>query len=119
MERAGGNHRAQTWARREQIWRAFCTPAPPLLSVVQESQTPRNEIVVHETMETSGTGAGLSPGCSERWPRSCWLLPPGAAALPPPLGQPLPRPIPPLLWPLLLKVAGCLSAREKRRPSGE
>lgn len=39
VDRAGGNPRAQAWARTDQIWRAFDIPAPPLLFVVQKSQT--------------------------------------------------------------------------------
>lgn len=70
-------------------------------------------------MGTSGPGTRPSLGCSERWPHTRRILPPAAAASPPPPGQPPPRPIPPPPWPQLLKVAGCLSAREKRRPSGE
>lgn len=79
----------------------------------------RDEPVAHGTMGTSGMGTQLTPSCLERWPRSGGLLPPGDTALPPPLGQPPPRPIPPRPWPRLLKAAGCLSALEKRRPSGE
>lgn len=100
------------------------TPLPLLPSFLwpRRLKYPRDEIVAHGTMATSGPGTRPSPGCSERWPHFRRLLQPGAAASPPPHpapGQPPPRPIPLRPWPWLLKVAGCLSAREKHRPSGE
>ena len=100
------------------------SPLPLLPSFLwpRRLKYPRDEIVAHGTMATSGPGTRPSAGCSERWPHSRRLLQPGAAASRPPHpapGQPPPRPIPLRPWPWLLKVAGCLSAREKHRPSGE